>query len=311
MKKEYAVGLDIGGTHITAGVIDITNMKVLESSMYKVSFDSNLPVNQVLDIWEKAIRTSWDNSGVETMTGIAVCMPGPFDYTKGISWIKGQSKYEHFYGLNIGDLIRNQLKLSNDFKVLFENDAACFGKGEVHKDKNNLSKKVMAVTLGTGLGSCFIDKGISISSGNQVPPDGEIWNLPFRNGIAEDYVSLRGLIAKYSPYKEKTIENGLDLFNLATFGDEFAVKAFEDMGKDLAEIVIPLFKNFSVEHFVIGGKIADSCTLFLPAFNEKIKDAGFEITIQISDDNENAALLGAASLLYNEQSSVLHATMIG
>jgi glucokinase len=311
MEKEYAVGLDIGGTHITAGVIDITNMEVLKSSINKESYDSNLPVNQVLNIWEKAIRTSWDNSGVKTMTGITASMPGPFDYENGICWIKGQSKYEHFYGLNIGDLIRNQLKLPNDFKVLFENDAACFGKGEVHKDKNNLSKKVMAVTLGTGLGSCFIDKGISISSGNQVPKDGEIWNLPFRNGIAEDYVSLRGLIAKYSHFKETRVESGLELFNRATAGDEMAVKAFENMGENLAEIVIPCFKDFSVEHFVIGGKIADSCTLFLPSFNEKIKDAGFEITIQISDDNENAALLGAASLLYNEQSSVLHATMIG
>jgi glucokinase len=297
MKKEYAVGLDIGGTHITAGVIDITNMKVLESSMHKESFDSNLPVDQVLNIWEKAIRASWNNSGVETMTGIAVCMPGPFDYENGVCWIKGQSKYEHFYGLNIGDLLRERLKLPNDFKILFENDAVCFGKGEVYKDKNNLSKKVIAITLGTGLGSCFIDKGISISSGNQVPTDGEMWNLPFKNGIAEDYVSLRGLIAKYFDFKETTVTSGLELYNLAIAGDEIAVKAFDSMGDDLAEIVTPWFKNFSAEHFVIGGKIADSSALFLPAFSKKIKDSGHEITIHISNDNENAALLGAASLL--------------
>ena len=298
MKKEYAVGLDIGGTHITAGIIDITNMKVLESSMYKVSFDSNLPVNQVLDIWEKAIRTSWNNSGVETMTGIAVCMPGPFDYKNGVCWIKGQSKYNHFYGLNIADLLRDKLKLPNDFKILFENDAVCFGKGEVFKDKNNLSKKVMAITLGTGLGSCFINKGISISTGDHVPTDGEMWNLPFKNGIAEDYVSLRGLIAKYFHLTETTVESGLELYNRANGGDGLAVKAFENMGEDLAEIVVPWFKKFSTEHFIIGGKIADSSALFLPAFCKKIKDAGFDITIQISNDNENAALLGAASLFY-------------
>lgn len=298
MKKEYAVGLDIGGTHITAGVIDITNMEVLESSMHKESFDSNLPVDQVLNIWEKAIRTSWDNSGVETMTGIVVCMPGPFDYGNGVCWIKGQSKYEHFYGLNIADLLRDKLKLPNDFKILFENDAVCFGKGEVYKDMNNLSKKVMSITLGTGLGSCFIDKGISITTGNQVPTDGEMWNLPFKKGIAEDYVSLRGLIAKYSHFKETTVESGLELYNRAIAGDGMAVKAFEKMGEDLAEIVIPWFKNFSVEHFVIGGKIADSSSLFLPAFSKRIKNAGHDITIQISNDNENAALLGAASLLY-------------
>ncbi|QKJ64481.1 ROK family protein [Flavobacterium sp. M31R6] len=309
MKKKYAVGLDIGGTHITAGVIDTTNMKVLKSSMHKESFDSNLPVDQVLDIWEKTIRTSWNNSGAKSLAGITVCMPGPFDYENGICWIKGQSKYDHFYGLNIADLLRKKLNLSDDFKILFENDAVCFGKGEVYKDKNNLSKKVMAITLGTGLGSCFIDKGTSVSSGNQVPTDGEIWNLPFKNGIAEDYVSLRGLIAKYSDFKETTVESGLELYNLAISGDKIAVKAFEKMGEDLAEIVIPCFKNFAVEHFIIGGKIADSNALFLPAFNKKIKDAGLEITIQISEDNENAALLGAASLLYHNTN--LETTLIG
>lgn len=301
MKKEYAVGLDIGGTHITSGIIDITNMEVLEFTMRKESFNSNLPTDQVLDIWGKTIRASWDSSGVETMAGIAVCMPGPFDYEKGICWIKGQSKYEHFYGLNVGDLIREQLKLPNDFKVLFENDAVCFGKGEVHKEPDNLSKKVMAVTLGTGLGSCFIDKGISISSGNQVPKDGEIWDLPFKNGIAEDYVSLRGLIANYPRNNETSVENGLELYNSAILGDKQAIMAFEKMGEDLAEIVIPLLKSFSAEHFVIGGKIADSSKLFLPTFDKKIKAAGLEITIQISNDNEKAALLGAASLLYNAE----------
>jgi glucokinase len=297
MKKEYAVGLDIGGTHITAGVVDITNMKVLESSIHKETFDSNLPVDQVLNIWEKAIRASWDNSGIETMAGITVCMPGPFDYENGVCWIKGQSKYEHFYGLNIGDLLREQLNLPENFKILFENDAVCFGKGEVYKDKNNLSKKVMAITLGTGLGSYFIDKGISISTGTQVPTDGEMWNLPFKNGIAEDYVSLRGLISKYFDLKETTVATGLDLYNRATAGDKMAVKVFENMGEDLAEIVIPWFKNFSTEHFIIGGKIAGSNTLFLSSFAKKIKEAGHDISIQISTDNENAALLGAASLL--------------
>jgi glucokinase len=298
MEKEYAIGMDVGGTHITSAVIDVTDMKVLKSSVHKESFDSNLPVNQVMDFWEKAIQLSLKNSGIENLNGIAVCMPGPFDYEKGISMIKGQDKYENFYGLNIGDLIRKRLSLPDDFTVFFENDAVCFGKGEVYKDKKNLSKKVMAVTLGTGLGSSFIDKGVSISSGPQVPTDGEIWNLPFRKGIAEDYVSLRGLLSKYFALSGTQLENGLELYNLASAGDKNALKVFEEMGEDLAEIVIPWFKKFSVEHFVIGGKIADSSSLFLPSFNKKIKEADCEVSIQVSVDNEDAALLGAASLIH-------------
>lgn len=297
MEKVYAIGMDVGGTHITSAIIDVTEMVVLKPSVHKESFDSNLPVNQVMDFWEKSIRLSLRNSGVEEVKGIAVCIPGPFDYEKGISLIKGQDKYENFYGLNIGDLIKERLGFPKEYCAFFENDAVCFGKGEVYKDKNNLSKKVMAVTLGTGLGSCFIDKGMSISSGIQVPTDGEIWNLPFKNGIAEDYVSLRGLLSRYFALTGIQLKNGLELFNLATTGDHNALKSFETMGEDLAEIVIPWFKKFSVEHFVIGGKIANSSSLFLPSFNKKINEANCPVSIHVSNDNEDAALLGAASMI--------------
>jgi glucokinase len=297
MKKIYAIGMDVGGTHITSAVIDVTDMKVLESSVHKECFDSNLPVNQVMEFWEKSIRFSLINSEVENIDGITICFPGPFDYKNGISMIKGQDKYENFYGLNISDLIRERLCLSDDFAIFFENDAVCFGKGEVCKDKKNLSKKVMAVTLGTGLGSCFIDKGASISSGSQVPTDGEIWNLPFKNGIAEDYVSLRGLLSKYFVLSGIQLENGLKLYDRATAGDKKALQVFEEMGVDLAEIVIPCMKKFSAEHFIIGGKIGNSSPLFLPTFNKKIKELGYEISVQVSNDNEDAALLGAASML--------------
>lgn len=297
MNTSYAIGLDIGGTHITAGVINKTEMKIVDSSIYKESFDSNLPVNQVMDIWKRVIYTAIENSKVENITGIAVCMPGPFDYEKGICWIKDQSKYEHFYGLNVRELLLESLSFPENFPVLFENDAVCFGKGEVFKQQENLSKKVMAVTLGTGLGACFIDKGVSINSGSSVPADGEIYNLPYKKGIAEDYVSARGLLADYKSLTNIDLNNGLELYNLALQGDQMAVKAFEKMGEDLAEVVIPWIKNFATDHIIIGGKIANASELFLPLFNKKIKESNLETAVSISTDNEIAALLGAVSFL--------------
>ncbi len=297
MNTSYAIGLDIGGTHITAGVINKTEMKIVDASIHKESFDSNLPVNQVMDIWKRVIDTAIENSKVENITGIAVCMPGPFDYEKGICWIKDQSKYEHFYGLNVRELLLESLSFPENFPVLFENDAVCFGKGEVFKQQENLSKKVMAVTLGTGLGACFIDKGVSINSGSSVPADGEIYNLPYKEGIAEDYVSARGLLADYKSLTDIDLNNGLELYNSALQGDQMAVKAFETMGEDLAEVVIPWIKNFAADHIIIGGKIANASELFLPLFNKKIKESNLETAVSISTDNEIAALLGAVSFL--------------
>lgn len=297
MNKEYAVGIDIGGTHITTAIIDINNMQLIDLSLHKEFFDSNMPVDEVMSIWEKSIRTSIENSKVENVMGLSVCMPGPFDYENGICWIKDQSKYEHFYGLNVRYLFQGTLNLSSEFPIFFENDAVCFGKGEVYKDAQNLSKKVMAITLGTGLGACFIDKGVSVATGETVPADAEIYNLPFKESIAEDYVSARGLLKSYKTITGQTLNNGLELFNLAVAEDADAIKVFEQMGEDLAEIVIPWLQKFNANGFIIGGKIANASAFFLPAFNRKINETGIEIEISISKDNEVAALIGAASLL--------------
>ena len=41
----------------------------------------------------------------ENVKGIGFAMPGPFDYVKGICYIRGVAKYENLYGINISEAI--------------------------------------------------------------------------------------------------------------------------------------------------------------------------------------------------------------
>ena len=298
MEKRFAIAMDVGGSHITSAIVDLIEMKVFEESLFKVSFDSNLPTAEVMDFWENAIRTLLEKSEVGKLSGIALAVPGPFDYDDGTCWIKDQDKYENFYGLNIKDLLRERFDFDLDFPIVFENDATSFGKGEVYKNMENLPKNVMAITLGTGLGACFIENGKIVSTGVTVPTNGEIWDLPYKNGIAEDAVSLRGLLSNYENLSGIQANNGLELYILAINGDKKALEAFHLFGEDLAEIVLPWLKSFNANMLVIGGKIANAGDLFLNTFREKAKQSGIEIELILSTDNETTALLGAASLLY-------------
>ena len=290
--------MDVGGSHITSAIVDLSEMKVFEESLFKVSFDSNLPTAEVMDFWENAIRTLLEKPEVGKLSGIALAVPGPFDYDDGTCWIKDQDKYENFYGLNIKDLLRERFDFDLDFPIVFENDATSFGKGEVYKNMENLPKNVMAITLGTGLGACFIENGKIVNTGITVPTNGEIWDLPYKNGIAEDAVSLRGLLSNYENLSGIQANNGLELYILAINGDKKALEAFHLFGEDLAEIVLPWLKSFNANMLVIGGKIANAGDLFLNTFREKAKQSGIEIELILSTDNETTALLGAASLLY-------------
>jgi len=298
MEKRFAIAMDVGGSHITSAIVDLSEMKVFEESLFKVSFDSNLPTAEVMDFWENAIRTLLEKSEVGKLSGIALAVPGPFDYDDGTCWIKDQDKYENFYGLNIKDLLRERFDFDLDFPIVFENDATSFGKGEVYKNMENLPKNVMAITLGTGLGACFIENGKIVSTGFTVPTNGEIWDLPYKNGIAEDAVSLRGLLSNYQNLSGIQANNGLELYILAINGDKKALEAFQLFGEDLAEIVLPWLNSFNANMLVIGGKIANAGDLFLNSFREKAKQSGIEIELILSTNNETTALLGAASLLY-------------
>ncbi len=57
-------------------------------------------------------------------------MPGPFDYVKGISYIKGVAKYEKLYGCNVAESIAERLGFENGFPVRFMNDVSVFAVGE-------------------------------------------------------------------------------------------------------------------------------------------------------------------------------------
>lgn len=300
MEMKHVITLDIGGSHITASAVNCTTQEVNSASIVKESFDSNGEVAEVIHLWKKVITTCLDKAELEEVEGLGFCMPGPFDYEKGICWIKDQSKYEKFYGVDVKKAILDALEWDENFPVYFQNDADSFGIGEVYQNPALLDKKVIAITLGTGLGACFIDQGTVAIGAVGVPKDGEIYNLPYKDTMAEDYVSARGLLQNYNTKATQSVQNGLELYELAVKNDALAIAAFQEFGKDLAAVLLPLVQEFQAEALVFGGKIADGKDFFLPELQSLFAAHSLQPSIAISKDNEIAALLGAANLFLAE-----------
>src|SRR5690606_9885973 len=126
------------------------------------------------------------------LAGIGIAMPGPFDYVNGISLIKGLGKYEALYGMNIKGELKARMMLPQDVPVIFANDAVCFARGEYSYGSALGYRRVVALTLGTGLGAAFLEDGRRVDKGPEVPDGGVLYNIPYGNGIAEDCFSTRG-----------------------------------------------------------------------------------------------------------------------
>jgi glucokinase len=298
MKNKFAIGIDIGGSHISCAAFDLVEKKVLQQSFGESKLDKHAEATIIFSIWAKTIQQAIDQVGKENVAGLGFAMPGPFEYENGIPLFTGaNNKYEKLYGINVGDALRTLLQLPDDFPIRFMNDATAFAVGEEWIGKTKGAKKSLAITLGTGLGSAFVENSLPVTSGDSVPQNGCLWHLPFDIGIADDCFSSRGLVNRYSKKTGKSLSNVKDIA-IAAQNDEMAKEVFKEFGNDLFNFLKPWLEKFGVEKIVLGGNISLAADLFLPSVKTAMAIEGLSsVSIDISELGEKAAIIGGARLI--------------
>ena len=307
MNKNIAIGTDIGGSHISCAAIDLVSGKIIRNTLTERSVDNQAQANTIIGTWTQALSAVLEKVPFENVKGIGFAMPGPFDYVKGISYIRGVAKYENLYGINITDAISNSLNVKDGFLIRFMNDASSFAVGEAWAGSAANFNRSLSITLGTGFGSAFIRNRIPIVDGPEVPKLGCIYHLPFKDGIADDYFSTRGLLSRYKKLTGKELDGVKELAALA--GTEKAVTdLFIDFGENAGLFLAPWLNKFKAEILVIGGNISHAYNLFGDAFEIRLKKENCFCKVAISKLKEDAALLGSGYLLDDEfWRSVQHA----
>jgi len=307
MNKNIAIGTDIGGSHISCAAVDLISGKIIRETLTERSVDNQAQAGTIISIWAQALSAVLAKVSLENVKGIGFAMPGPFDYVKGICYIRGVAKYENLYGLNIADAISDSLGIKDCILIRFMNDASSFAVGEAWTGSASRFNRSLSITLGTGFGSAFISNHIPIVDGPEVPKLGCIYHLPFKDGIADDYFSTRGLLYRYKKLTGKELKGVKDLAALAV--DNKTVKdLFTDFGDNAGLFLAPWLKKFRAEILVIGGNISLAYNLFGDVFEERLRKENCNCEVAISKLKEDAALLGSAYLLDDDfWKSVQHA----
>ncbi|EHQ25772.1 ROK family protein [Mucilaginibacter paludis] len=282
--QELVLGIDIGGSHITAGLVDMNTQQVLKQTYFRTLVNSFGTAEEILDSWTVIINKVFNTVNVsEKKIGIAV--PGPFDYEAGISYIGGNKKYDSLYGLNIKKLLAQKLNIPEE-NILFMNDAASFLQGEIFAGVAVNQRNVIGLTFGTGLGTATCQDGVVADAG--------LWNSPLFDGIAEDYISTRWFL-KY--YFEKTDINVIDVKALDGIAATSAVAraVFRKFGDNVSVFLKAFIERENPEMIVLGGNISKAYARFLPHLTNNLKKQGINIPIRVTKLGELAPLLGAAS----------------
>lgn len=295
----YKIGLDIGGSHVSAGVVDTATGSLLEESYTCVEVDCHAGATEIISRWAEAIRETIRKSG-QAVTDLGIAIPGPFNYGRGICTMSGVGKYDNLYGLDVTQSLLSRLAGTGLERILYTNDAAAFALGEYFGRFAGKSLRMVALTLGTGVGSGFVADGKLVVSGESVPANGWVYCLPFEGGIADDKFSTRWFKSRYSELTGWKVEGVRQLAETVET-DSVAKLIFAEYGVRLAHFVLPVFTQFKGDHLVLGGNISRAAQHFLPSMNKRLQEKGMSIEISVSALNEKAALVGAASLFINQE----------
>lgn len=181
----------------------------------------------------------------------------------------------------------------------FLNDAIAFGVGEAWIGKAVRVGRVISVTVGTGLGSAFVEQGIPVVEREDVPPKGYIWNLPFNNDLADASFSTRWFIKRYAEKSGNMLAGAKQVAERAAT-DSLARDVFLEFGRNLGLFLGPLIQKFRAELLVIGGNVSAAYDLFGTALEESLRKQQIGVAIEVSALKEDAALIGSTRLFQDQ-----------
>lgn len=263
--------LEIGGTHVTAALVATDGWRVVDGSVARTSLDADGTVDDiVLTLTRAAVEL-----GVVDRSMWGVAIPGPFDYERGIGDFRGVGKFDALRGVDLGKLLRQRIAAPSG-RVAFVNDADAFGIGEWVAGAARGHRRVVGVTLGTGIGSAFLVDGEPQVDGPGVPPDGRIHHLKVRGRPLEERVSrqaIRSLYGMRRPMRTGLLPDVREIAELASAGDEVAAQALTEPLARLGRLLGPRAVAFGATVVVVGGSIALAGDLVLDALRAGMDSA--------------------------------------
>lgn len=287
----YSIGVDIGGSHITSCVYNHSTRKLEKETISHKKVNPHSPKNEILGEWISALRQTIQLFDKD-VDGIGLAMPGPFDYYNGISKIADVDKLQALYNINIRLALAAKLTIPPS-QIRFINDASAFSIAEALIGPASKYQKVVAITLGTGLGASFLINGRPIMKDKRVPESGYLYNQYYQNILADDLFSTRGIINAYTKRTGKNISD-VKAICLEAQTDERARYVLEDFGARLGNFIFPYLEEFGAEALVLGGNISKAFDLFGSSLKEELKGIP---KVYVSEFGEEAALIGSALLL--------------
>lgn len=307
-----AIGVDLGGSHVTAGVIsdDGTIHHQYEVDLDDLSFDS---VSKVL---VETITRALDDDDAKNCVGIGLGSPGNIESRSGAVLYSPNFKWTD---VPLGEMLRSHF----DLPVFVANDARCATLGEYTYGMGRGTNDFVLLTLGTGIGGGIVADG-DLVLGNRYgageighhqirPTDGFVCGCG-KIGCFEAQASGTGLlrhafaVAPSFP-RSRLLDADRDklgskkIRKAAQAGDHHALAAWNNFTADLAIGLANIIAFVNPEVIALGGGVSSASDFMLDAVRGRVEELTTMVPrgttrIVIAQLGNDAGQVGAATMAF-------------
>ena len=315
--KEYAFGIDLGGTTAKIGLFKTTG-ELLEK--WEVATDTSNAGEHILENLAAAVLGKMKEQSIqpEQVEGVGVGVPGPVLDSRIVPIIcanlGGWGKH------NVAEELSTML---GGIRVLVGNDANVAALGEIWMGAAKGCRSAVMVTLGTGVGGGVIVNGKVVDGTHGA--GGEIGHITVnphetavcgcgKRGCLEQYSSATGVVRCMKKLLEENPDvdcvlrgkefEAKDVFDAARSGDALAAREVEEMSNTLGMALANIASTTDPEMFLVGGGVARAGDVLFDPLVKHFKEYAFrscrETPIKSASLGNDAGIYGAVRLIVGE-----------
>lgn len=297
--KVYA-GVDLGGTNIKAGLVDVEKGNLLISD--SVPTQSHLGPESVLSRMAKLVKKLISQSGFgdNEIGGLGISAPGIIDLDTNTT-VFMTNLHRRWRQIPVGDWMMEAL----GYKVKMLNDVRAITYGEWKFGAGKGVDSLVCFAVGTGVGGGLVVnnqlvlgfEGTAGEVGHQtLDPNGPLCGCG-NHGCLEVYASgpaiaaeaARGILQGWSTKISELIDHDLNrltpkvVAQAADQGDEFALEIWQRAGRYLGIGVANILTSIGVKRVIIAGGVANAGDLLLNPIKAEIKKRVFLMPVDQVD----------------------------
>jgi glucokinase len=296
------LGIDVGGTHVKMGIVD------MEGNIHDFYSYSTADWRSAGNFVSKLVQAiSYRLVNHKDVTEIGIGLPGTLNKTRTIPL-----EITAIPELNNTRLHETLQERFPSAKICLENDANAAALGEYHFSPNHEESTFTFITIGTGIGSAAVIDGKIFLGG-----DGnalELGHIVSRFGKRlEQNIGKAGIInlatMRLEQYEGETLVSrtepirASELVVAAEKGDEFARAVFHEVGEILGEGIVAMVRILDIKTVIVGGGLSPSFEFIAPgihAITDKYLTPYYlkALKVRRATLGNDAGLLGAASLCF-------------